>query len=316
MAQDENNQRSTNLFWRILTFPLSKIIIAVILVNVPTFIMRNLAQFILSALSVQNAQGEAFVVFIVRLLTVYFVYSLFVRYFEKRKADEISINRSALKEFSFGGILGLLTIVVVMGIMLIFRWYSIEGINQSATPFTSFLYDFFYAFLQDIVYFTIIFRVTEESLGSWIALVVASIIFGFKHTLFPGYNLWSLIAQSIEAGILFSTLFMLTRRIWVIFGFHFVWNYIEHGVVGIPEIDGMQGILISKFSGSEIFTGSPVGPEASILTFIVGLGLGIYFLNKVYRKGNFVLPFWKLGNNVNTIPNNYRIFKNGKKTIE
>ncbi len=298
MVQDIDNQNSPNLFWRILTFPLSKIIIAIILVNVPTFIMRSLAQVILSALSVQNAQLEAVVVFIVRLLTVYFAYSLFVKYFEKRKVDEISIDRSALKEFLFGGILGFLAIGMVTGIMVIFDCYSIEGINQSATPFISFLYDFFFAFLQDIVYFAIIFRITEENMGSWIAIIIASIIFGFKHGLFPGYNLWSLVAQSIEAGILFSALFMLTRRIWVIFGFHFIWNYIEHGIMGIPEIEGMQGILISKFSGPDIITGSPVGLEASILTFIIGLGIGIYFLNKAYRKGNFVLPFWKLGNEI------------------
>ena len=288
-----NKKEAKTTLSLILNFPIPQIIIGIVLVNVPTFILRSIAQFILSSFSVSNETTIAVVIFCVRLITVYFAYILFVRIFEKRKADELSFDISTFKEFSLGGLIGLMTITVVIGLMWIMGSYSIIGINNSATVLDSFFYNFFFAFLQDIVYFAIIYRIIEKSLGSAIAVVIASVILGFKHLLFPGYTIWSALAQTIEAGVLFSAFFILTRRIWLLFGFHFMWNFIQTGVIGDPKIRELKSIFISNYSGSNIITGKPVGLEASILTFIIGTGLGIYFLYRVYKKGNFVLPFWK-----------------------
>ncbi len=289
----ENKNKAKTLILTILNFPILLIIIGIILINVPTFILRSIAQLLLSAFSVDNKTAIAVVIFCVRLITVYFAYTLFTKIFEKRKADELLFDISTLKEFSLGGLIGLMTITVVIGLMWIMGGYSIVGINYSATVLDSFLYNFFFAFLQDIVYFAIIFRIIEKSLGSIIAVAIASVILGFKHLLFPGYTIWSALAQTIEAGVLFSAFFILTRRIWLLFGFHFMWNFIQTGVIGDPKIRELKSILISNYSGPNIITGEPVGLEASILTFIIGTGLGIYFLYRVYKKGNLVLPFWK-----------------------
>ena len=153
--------------------------------------------------------------------------------------------------------------------------------------------NFFFVFLQDIVYFAIIFRIIENRWGSWSAIVIASIIFGFKHLLFPGYTLWSVIAQSFEAGILFSTLFIFTRRIWIIFGFHFAWNFIQYGLFLGIESEKLRALFQSEFSGSNLITGMPVGPEASVFTFCILTSIGIYLLIKAYRKDKFFPPYWK-----------------------
>ena len=112
-----NDHNHSGIIERILHFPLIQIIIGIFLVNVPTFILRSIAQFILSSLSIENDTLEALAIFFVRSLAVYFAYILFVQIFEKRKAQEqeISINASAFKEFSLGGALGLFMIAIVNG---------------------------------------------------------------------------------------------------------------------------------------------------------------------------------------------------------
>lgn len=289
----KNDQKRLSVFGKILHFPLSEIIIGVILVNVSTFILRSIAQVVLSSLSVENNLVSAIVIFVVRLLTVYFAYICFARIFEKRKAAEISINPAALKELSLGGLLGLGMIVIVIGLMWCFGNLTVNAVNINAPLLQSFIYHSFFAFLQDIVYFAIIFRITEKSLGSWIAIIITSIIFGFKHLLFPGYTLWSVIAQTFEAGILFSALFIMSRRIWLIFGFHLGWNFIQYGLIQGFDAEGLTPLFQVEFLGSRLITGMPVGLEASIITFVLATATGLYFLKKAYQKGNFVLPFWK-----------------------
>ena len=293
MNQIQNDQKHSSIIRKILYFPFCRIIIGIFLVNVPTFILRSIAQFILSSFSIENDTIQSLVIFCVRLLSVYFAYMFFVRTFEKRKAEEISINISTIKELFNGGLIGLVMISIVLTLMGLTGNFTINSVDYSATLFKSFLYHSFFAFLQDIVYFAIIFRIIEKSLGSWIAIIIASLIFGFKHLLFPGYTLWSVIAQTIEAGILFSALFILSRRIWLIFGFHFVWNYIQYGLIQGFDTEGLTPFFNTDFSGSNLVTGKPVGLEASLVTFIIGTFLGIYYLRKAKKNRNFVLPYWE-----------------------
>ena len=50
---------------------------------------------------------------------------------------------------------------------------------------------------------------------------------------------------------------------------------------------GMLGLLQSKFSGPDFKVGNPVGLKTLILTFILGVGLGIYFFTQSIQKRKF-----------------------------
>jgi membrane protease YdiL (CAAX protease family) len=282
----------SGLLWRILTFPLTKIITAIILVNVITFTFRSFAEYLLYSFKIGNEICSNLILFAVRSLTVYFMYMLFVKYIEKRKATELAIDKSALRDLSYGGLLGLACIIAVMSVIWGLSYYSIIGKNPWGVLLPSITYHFFFAYLQDIVYFGIVFRITEEKLGTWMAIAVASVIFGFKHLLFPEGTLWGAVAISVEAGILFSSLYIIKRRLWAIIGFHFIWNFVQFGILGIPHRD-MTPLFISRFNGPIIITGGKVGIDSSIITCVIGLVLGLYFLKKAHKKGNFILPFWK-----------------------
>lgn len=293
MEEEIKAKKTLHLLWRLFGLPLFQIIIGIFIVNVLTFFLRSIAQAILSALAVEHSTIRSTVVFIVRLLTVYYGYALFVRIFEKRKTDEIALDRKSLTQFLSGSALGILSIGVVITVLWVIGFISIVSTNDSPTVFEDVMFHSFFAFIQDVVFIMILFRITEQSLGTWFSMVVASVIFGFQHLLYPGQTLWSALAQTIEAGILFCSLYVLTRRIWFIFGFHFAWNFIQYAIIGFPVMEHSRPLLVSKFSGPDIITGYPIGLEASLLTFIIGTGLGLVFLRKGFVLKNFVEPRWK-----------------------
>jgi hypothetical protein len=58
-------------------------------------------------------------------------------------------------------------------------------------------------------------------------------------------------------------------------------------------MENSRPVLVSQFSGPAIITGSPVGLEASLVTFVVGTGLGLFFLRKAILLKRIVEPSWR-----------------------
>jgi membrane protease YdiL (CAAX protease family) len=293
METEIETVKSSHSLWRLFGLPLVQIVIGIVIVNVVTFFFRSVAQAILSALAVEHSTFKSPVIFVVRFLTVYYGYALFVRISEKRKADEIAIDRKSLTHFLFGSGVGILSIALVLTVLWTLGFFSVVGTNEAPTVFEDIMFHSFFAFIQDVVFIAILFRILEKSFGTWLSMVVASVIFGFQHLLYPGQTLLSASAQTIEVGILFCSLYVVTRRIWIIFGFHFAWNFIQYAAVGFPVIEDSHPLLVTLFSGPAIITGSPVGLEASLVTFVIGTGLGLIFLRKALVLKKFVQPSWK-----------------------
>jgi len=292
--QTKNNREKKSIkaiLFKIINFPVLQIIIGVALVNVLTFILRSLTQLAISALNVDNNFIASSLVFLVRMLSVYFIYLYFVRIFEKRKAVEISFDKKTIKDFSIGCIIGLSIITVTFSLLYLFGYVSVEGVNSSPNLFESFIFAFFFAFLQDIVYFAIIFRITERHLGSVFSIILTGIVFGFKHLLFPNYSIWGAIAITIVGAILFSALYIRTRSVWMIFGFHFMYNFIQNGI--LLKIEDMESLLKVQVSGPEIIAGSQNGLESSIIAIILSVCIGAYFMKKAKNEGKFIPPFRK-----------------------
>ncbi len=94
----------------------------------------------------------------------------------------------------------------------------------------------------------VLFRIVEESLGSWIALALSAALFGALHAFNPGATLTSSIAIALEAGVLLAAVFMVTRRLWMVIGLHTAWNFTEGGVFGASVSGGdAHGMLASQF---------------------------------------------------------------------
>jgi hypothetical protein len=139
----------------------------------------------------------------------------------------------------------------------------------------------------------IVFRILEQSLGSWLALALSAVIFGALHLLNHGATLLNAGAVMLEAGILLAAAYMLTRRLWLCIGIHFAWNFTQGGIFSAAVSGGTtRGLLQAKLVGAEWLTGGAFGVEASAVAVVVCFSAAVLLLIAVKRKGNVRAAFW------------------------
>ena len=122
------------------------------------------------------------------------------------------------------------------------------------------------------------FQRLVESFGAVGAVVLSSAVFGLGHLANPDHT-WISGANSILAGILLAIAYLRTRGLWMPLGIHFMWNYVQGVVLGLP-VSGyyFRGFLKPRVSGAAWLTGAGYGPEGGVLaTAAVGAGI-IYVL--------------------------------------
>lgn len=81
--------------------------------------------------------------------------------------------------------------------------------------------------VEELVFRGVVFRVLEEWLGTWVALVLASLLFGGLHLTNPDATLWGAVAIALDAGTLLTACYVLIRRLWLAIGLHFGWNFLQ-----------------------------------------------------------------------------------------
>ena len=278
---------------QILNFPLVRIIVGIALLNVGLFILRNLTELALDGIHLNNETVRSTCLFIIRIAGLIFLYILYVRMYEKRKPSEISLSGSTAYQILFGAVTSLACITLVIGINWIFGWITIEKINDSPDILRGLYYTLFFVLLQDFVYFLIIFRITEKYLGTYFTILITGLIFGFKHLLFPEYTFLNGLIIFIAAAFIFSALFIRSRSLWRVFGFHFMYNFLQSTIFGNPGNENLQSLFTIHLNGPPVLTGNEAGFESSIIVLIFCIVLGGYYLNVARKKGRFLDPFWK-----------------------
>lgn len=288
-----NYQSIYSVFKKVLNNPVFRIAVGIVLLNVGLFIIRNLVQLVLSSLNINNDIVTSTCIFVFRIIGLVGIYSLYVWMYERRKPVEMAFSQSTANKVIFGSIIGFLCIGSVIGFNYLFGWISIENLNRSPDILNGVYYTIFFVLLQDITYFLIIFRITERYLGTYITIVLTGLIFGFKHLLFPNYLVISGIFIFIDATFIFSALYLRSRSIWEIFGFHLVYNFTQNIIFGNPVMEEMQSVFDISTEGPVIFTGDQSGFETSIIAVIFCVAVGLCYLNKIRKKELFLYPYWK-----------------------
>lgn len=152
---------------------------------------------------------------------------------------------------------------------------------------------FLTGFVEEVIFRGLIFRLSEELLGTWFALAGSALFFGLAHAGNPGATLASSVAIALEAGILLGAAFLLTRRLWLVTSLHAAWNFTQGGIFGVA-VSGNQirGLLQGQLSGPEWISGGSFGAEASVVAVIVCLTAGVLLLVRASRNGQIVRPRW------------------------
>jgi hypothetical protein len=205
-------------------------------------------------------------------------YALYARWVERRGAGEFG-RAGGLQELGAGLLIGAALFSAVVGVQALFGAYRITGWRDDLTV---------------MVFRGVIFRLLEESLGTWIALAISAALFGLGHLASPGATPLTALAIALEAGIMLAAAYVLTRRLWLAIGIHAAWNFTQSGIFSVPTSGiPMNGIFIGSLSGPTWLSGGAFGAEASVVAVALCTALGLGLLWLAHRRGHFIAPFWR-----------------------
>ena len=280
-------------FRRFLDFFLVRLIIALVIVGVPAGGLNRLLHMVDSYLPTAVMEVWRFIRLFLTLLCFHGSYILYVRIFERRKVREFA-SSGVLRELGLGFAVGFGIIAVTHGFLAIAGVYTID---KFLTPM-NLIYFLFMALMsgytEELFLRGIFFRLFEQGLGSWIAIIVSSLVFGFGHLNNPNATILSSVFISIEAGVILAAAFMYTGRLWLPMAIHFAWNFSLGGLFGTP-VSGISrpGMVEGVLHGPTLLTGGEFGIEASLPAALFATAVGIVFLVLAYKRGSVVPVPWR-----------------------
>ena len=269
---------------RFLRLPLVRLIVGFLLV----FIAVAIVQSIIISLPISRL--------LMNILIVAFtlpvsggVYYVLVHFIERREMSELSLSGAAW-ETAQGIVVGAVLFVTTMLILALAGAYKVVGTNSASVLVRPFLIAVSSAVFEEILFRGVLFRIIEQSLGSWIALSLSAVIFGGLHLLNENATLIGAVAVMLEAGVTLAAAFVLTRRLWLPIGIHFAWNFTQQGIFSsaVSGNAATQGLFQPVFSGPDWLTGGAFGVEASVVAMVVCGAVGVLFIRLAQKRGRII----------------------------
>lgn len=217
----------------------------------------------------------------------------YVRWHEKRRAIEL---KPRLLGVPLGAASGALMVGLPMSLLFAIDAYEpllFRGASSALWGVAALIV--IAATLEELVYRCLLFRVLERSTGTGIALVVQALVFAVGHLenlpdASPGDAARLLVSVSL-LGVLWATLFVLTRNLWVVAAHHAAWNFTVL-LSGLPlsGIDDWRALapMESRMRGADWLTGGMFGPESSLLVIATTAMAMLWLLRIARRRGAFV----------------------------
>ncbi|MGY0070177.1 CPBP family intramembrane glutamic endopeptidase [Streptomyces sp. QTS137] len=219
------------------------------------------------------------------------VYGWVVRRTEHRPALDVAREGAAART-GWGVLIGGGMFAAVIVNLFASGHYDVHGLGSVTGALGLLGFMAAAAATEEVVYRGVLFRIVEEHIGTYTALVSTGLVFGLSHLLNEHATLWGGLAIAIEAGFMLAAVYAATRSLWLTIGVHFGWNFAAAGVFS-TEVSGNgtnQGLLDASTSGPELLTGGDFGPEGSVYSVGFGALLTLVFLWLAHRRGNIV-PF-------------------------
>ena len=279
---------------KIIQFPLIRIVITIGFL-IPVFLLnKGLSQGINPLLSENSLVFARYIEAAMSFALLLWAFILYTKYIEKRKAQEI-LGAGWFGEIGIGFLVSLILVGIVVCVLVFSKCFIVSGIISNKR----FVLDLFVkfvmgAFIEELIFRLIIYKLTEELLGTWIALLIQVLLFGFVHGLNDNATLFTTFSVVIIGGLVYCAAYIYSRSLWLPFGFHLGWNFSQSGIFSMPNSGTpYEGFLITKISGPEWLTGGNWGIEGSYVAIFLCFVIGIALLFLAKRKTYIVLPSWK-----------------------
>ncbi len=279
--------------FRFFHFTLTRIFLGILSVVAAALLAQVGTNALLKFMNIGEELKNLVVAVVTAALTLVTYIYLFKNY-EKRAITELSTSGFAFNAIS-GFVTGFLILSLVILVMYLGNAYTIISVNPVSFLLPALSVAISSAVFEELLFRGVIFRISEEKLGSAWALVISSSIFGFGHIGNPNSTLFSAVAIVIEAGLLLGAAYIYSRNLWLPVFIHFAWNLSEGGIYG-AAVSGTgisKSLIIPKIHGHELLTGGSFGPENSLPAVIFGVLAAALFLWKAGKKKTWIKPSWR-----------------------
>ena len=222
------------------------------------------------------------------------VYIGYAHFIEQRAVPELA-SPGMGRELGMGLLIGAGLYAACELILMALGIYRIDGLNPLRFMIPAIAMALSSGVYEELLFRGVLFRSVEAWFGSWAALVVSSLVFGLTHLMNPSGTIEGALFIAVEAGILLTAAFMLTRRLWMSMGFHVAWNYTQSAIFSsiVSGNDASQGLVRSTIKGPDLLTGGRFGIESSVLALLLCTTTGIAMLVMAAKRGKIVPPIWK-----------------------
>ena len=281
-------------FERFYRYPLMEILVALLFLS-PAILTHNMLYiYVIEKLDgsiINYVKNAEYIVGFILFITFYRLYTKFV---EKRETYELGF-KSSISETGVGFLTGGGTAAIMVVLLAVLGYYRIESFNENPQVlFNTFLARGMGSFVEEFFFRLILFRMLEKLIGTWYGLITVSLVFGMLHYPNPNATLWTSTAIMLS-DILLVGAFILTRRIWLVWGIHFGWNYVQNSIFGMANsgVQGMSNWITPIIDGPEFVTGGDFGIEASPIAIAMHVAIGILLLMLAIKRNQIVKPRWK-----------------------
>ena len=215
----------------------------------------------------------------------FLAYRLFVRRIEQRALTEFGVE-GAVRESLLGLALGAGLVCTVFALLGMFGAYRVDGVNGMSLLLVLPLAELLLVGLaEEMVFRGLVFRITEQSIGSRWAILVSAAVFSLAHLPNQGVSLVA-VAALAAYSVMQAAIYMRTRRLWMCIANHLAWNYCV-GQVFSTAVSGHEtaaGLLDGELAGPSLLTGGAFGVEASVLTLVVISAAAAFFLRAAPKR--------------------------------
>ncbi len=198
-------------------------------------------------------------------------------------------RRAFGKLFWVGAVWGFASITLLLGTMYGLRVFEVGHLaihGMRGVKFAAFwgLYFLLVGLFEDFHFRGYLQFTLTRGIGFWPAAALLSGYFGWSHRLNEGER-WTGLLAAAMIGLFFCLTLRRTGSLWFAVGFHAAWDWGETFVYSVPDSGtGFPGHLLkTSLHGPAWLTGGVVGPEGSLLCFVV-IGVVWVVFARIYRE--------------------------------
>jgi uncharacterized protein len=206
------------------------------------------------------------------------------------RALGLSVDRRGLGEAGAGIVIAAFAIGITFTVAYLAATIEVLAVGPPAPLWDDLLSFLMVPFVEELVFRSALLGglLVLMPNRAWAAILISAGIFGGLHLENSHATFLSAVGSTL-GGIAYGIAFAATQKIWLPFGLHFAWNYVQGPVLGFALSGGkpLRGTVVHQQNiGPDWFTGGEYGPEGGVVGLIgrVIVLFGLFAILTLWRE--------------------------------